>query len=64
MPDEYMTSTPPSRIEHGGKDYMIHMSFRIKREADEEARDLRDSGYKAKVFPWKRWWAVYEEVTG
>lgn len=60
--DEYMMSNPPNRIERGGKTYDIHMSFRTKREADEEAKDMRDSFHKVKVFPWRLGYAVYEEV--
>lgn len=65
--DPYLTHNPPLTQESEGRTWHMHMSFRKRAEADEEARELRESGesadlqkYRVKVFPWDYGYAVYE----
>ncbi len=58
--DKYLTSNPPMTVTEDNKVWHVHMSFRNRKEADQEAQDMRDSGHVMKVFPWEQWYAVYE----
>ena len=56
----YMTSNPPTTIKVRGQDYYIHMTFKKRSEAEEEARDLRDHGARTHIEPWLTGYALYE----
>ena len=56
----YMTSNPPNIIKVRGQDYHIHMTFIKRSDAEEEARDLRDHGYRTHIEPWSPGYALYE----
>ena len=56
----YMTSNPPRTIKVRGQDYYIHMTFKKRSEAEEEARDLRDHGARTHIEPWLTGYALYE----
>lgn len=56
----YYKGNPPSPITVNGQEFYIHMTFTKRSEADEEARDLRDSGYRTHIEPWMGGYALYE----
>ena len=58
----YMTTNPPSPIEHNGLQYYVHMTFPTRMEAEEEAEGLRGSGSPSKILvkPWEGGYVVYE----
>jgi len=59
-PATYMTSNPPNTIQVRGQEYHIHMTFIKRSDAEEEARDLRDHGYRTHIEPWMTGYALYE----
>ena len=59
--DAFYTSNPETSIKINGETYVIHMTFKNKSDAMEEALDLKDHFIKARVVKWEGVWAVYEK---